>query len=46
MSWETIPYLGHKYPAVGSYVMSAELKAEFTNGPVTSKLTAAIDITY
>ena len=45
-SWSTAPMLSHSYPALGSYVVKAELTAHFTNGSVTSKLQVNIDVTY
>ncbi len=44
-SWSS-QIISHTYPAVGSYLMKAELTAAFTNGPVTSKLEWEIMITY
>jgi hypothetical protein len=45
-SWFNPPVFIHNYPAAGSYVIVAELKAEFTNGAVTSKLQSEVTITF
>ena len=45
-SWSSSPSLIHSYPAVGSYVIEAEFKVEFTNGAVTAKLRSEVTVTY